>query len=172
MTDDNPYAPPLANLRSSEDVAEGAPLASRFTRFNAAIGDTLIGICYAIPIFYLLGTWTYVSEGRNPPLGPTIAGGVLGFLGFLLIRGYLLKTNGQTVGKYLAGIRIVDLNGNVPDFTKLILLRYLPISLVGLIPGVGSVMSLIDVLFIFRSDRQCVHDLLAGTKVIVNRRPS
>ena len=32
----------------------------------------------------------------------------------------------------------------------------------------GQTLGLIDVLFIFRSDRRCVHDLIAGTKVVSN----
>jgi uncharacterized RDD family membrane protein YckC len=32
--------------------------------------------------------------------------------------------------------------------------------------GSGAILYLIDVLFIFRDNRRCLHDLLAGTKVI------
>ena len=79
-----------------------------------------------MPVFYLLGLWSYVSKGQNPPVGLLIASVVIGFAGFLLIHGYLLKTKGQTVGKYLTGIRITDLDGNLPDFGKLVLLRLPP----------------------------------------------
>ncbi len=100
-----------------------------------------------------------------------VTSSVLGFIGFLLLNGYFLKTNGQTVGKKLSGIRIADLDGKVPDFAKVVLLRYLPVSLVATIPLVGGYLTVIDVLFIFRSDRRCLHDLIAGTKVVTARRP-
>jgi len=44
--------------------------------------------------------------------------------------------------------------------------RYIPIWIVGLIPGVGIALTILDALFIFRDDRRCIHDLIAGTKVI------
>ena len=91
---------------------------------------------------------------------------MIGFVFFLLIHGFFLKKNGQTVGKMLTGIRITDLEGKVPDFRKVILLRYLPISLVSLIPFVGPYLTLIDALLISEVTRRCLHDLLAGTKVV------
>jgi uncharacterized RDD family membrane protein YckC len=171
MTDDNPYAPPKFDLNLSEDVVTSAKLAHPFTRFSAAIADTLIGLCYSIPLMFPLGIWEDISSGRNPPVGRLISYTVLGFLGFLLVHGYLLMKNGQTIGKYLAGIRIADLRGNTPDFARLILLRYVPMTLMASIPVVGGFLSLIDVLFIFRSDHRCVHDLLAGTKVVIVKKP-
>jgi uncharacterized RDD family membrane protein YckC len=52
----------------------------------------------------------------------------------------------------------------------LILKRYLPISVVSVIPVVGPLLTLIDILFIFRSDRRCVHDLIADTQVLEERK--
>ena len=85
---------------------------------------------------------------------------------FLLIHGYLLMKHGQTVGKWLTGIRIADLDGGIPSFGRVVGLRYLPTSVASVIPVVGSIYPLVDVLFIFRSDRRCIHDLLAGTQVV------
>jgi len=172
MSDDNPYAPPKdaipADLIVLEEDLGHVELADRFTRFTAATLDGLLGIVYAVPILFLLGTWDYVSKGQNPPFLPLVAGGFLSFLGFVLMHGYFLKANGQTIGKMLTKIRISDLQGNVPDFTKVILLRYLPITLV---QWFGGFLPLLDVLFIFRGDRRCIHDLLAGTKVVKETNP-
>jgi uncharacterized RDD family membrane protein YckC len=52
----------------------------------------------------------------------------------------------------------------------MILLRYLPISLAALIPVIGPYLSLVDVVFIFGSERRCIHDRLAGTKVVKVRK--
>ena len=170
MSEDNPYAPPISDLTGVVDFMGDTELAGRWTRFVASFVDGIIGLCYAIPILYMLGTFSYIVAKQQPPHLLTIAGAVLGFIGFLLVHGYLLKTNGQTVGKKLTGIRIVDLDGNLPDFAKVILLRYLPMSLVAMIPVLGGCLSLVDVLFIFRQDRRCIHDLLAGTKVVMVRK--
>ncbi|MBD3392455.1 MAG: hypothetical protein GF418_10265 [Chitinivibrionales bacterium] len=34
------------------------------------------------------------------------------------------------------------------------------------IPILGSLFALINVLFVFREDHRCIHDLIAGTKVV------
>lgn len=169
MSVDNPYAAPEADLTVVKEAAINGELATRSSRLAAAIVDGLIGLAYAMPITYLVGTWSYVSQGLTPPIGITLAASALGFLGFVLIHGSFLKSNGQTIGKKLAGIRIVDLNGNVPDLGTIILKRYLPISVVALIPMLGTFIPVIDVLFIFRKDRRCLHDLVAGTKVVVQQ---
>ena len=66
----------------------------------------------------------------------------------------------------LIGIRIADLEGRVPEFWRLIGLRYLPIMVVSVVPILGNILVLIDILFIFRSDRRCIHDMIAGTIVV------
>jgi uncharacterized RDD family membrane protein YckC len=167
MDDDNPYAPPISDLIVIDEKPGKDPLADRGARLVAAILDAILGMAYGFTIMYLLGIWSYALQGQNPPFSLVLIATVPSFLCFLLIHGYFLKKNGQTIGKKLLGIRISDLEGNVPSFGKIILLRYLPVSLVPLIPLVGSYLSLIDTLFIFRSDRRCLHDLIAGTKVVV-----
>lgn len=170
MSLDNPYAAPEADLTMVKEVGSDGELAARSTRLVAAIVDSLIGAIYAIPITYFLGTWTYVSQGLTPPIGVTIAAAVFGFLAFLLIHGSFLKASGQTIGKKVTGIRIADLDGNVPDLGTIILRRYLPLSVIASIPLLGIYLPILDVLFIFRKDRRCIHDLIAGTKVLVYRR--
>jgi len=166
MTEDNPYAPPIPNLIFMDESAVKDRLADRLTRFTAAILDSIIAMVFGVPAAFLLGIWDYAIQGQNAPFLLVLIATALGFLWFLIVQGYLLKKYGQTVGKMLTRIRISDLEGNVPDFTKVILLRYLPISLASVVPVVGPFMSLLDVLFIFRSDRRCLHDLIAGTKVV------
>ncbi len=170
MNADNPYAAPEAELIPTWTEPR-EELAARSARFAASLVDGIIGLLYGIPIIYGLGIWTYMSAGQAPPIGLTVAAGVLGFLVFMLVHGYFLKASGQTLGKKLAGIRIADLDGRLPDFGKVVLLRYLPISVVSQVPVVGTFLPMVDVLFIFRGDRRCVHDLLAGTKVVVTGVP-
>jgi uncharacterized RDD family membrane protein YckC len=170
MSTDNPYGTPSSDLL---DIDFGGPgkerfsLAGRFTRLNAAMVDGIIGLVVAIPMLNLLGIWSYLANRQTPPLRLMLVASVIGFLGFVLIHGYLLKTKGQTVGKLLLGIQIVDRHGEVPAFFALLATRYLPVSLASLVPGIGSYVSLVDCLFIFRSDRRCIHDLIAGTRVVM-----
>jgi uncharacterized RDD family membrane protein YckC len=94
--------------------------------------------------------------------------GLLGFGSFLLINGYLLATRGQTVGKVVAGTRIVSVSdGKIIPLWKIVFLRLLPIWVINYVPIIGSFFGLADSLFVFRKDRRCIHDWIAGTKVVV-----
>ena len=62
-------------------------------------------------------------------------------------------------------IRIVDLEGRVPSIPRLVV-RCATAMYVGVIPFLGRLLSLIDLLLIFRDDKRCGHDLLAGTRVV------
>jgi uncharacterized RDD family membrane protein YckC len=164
MSDENPYRPPGAAVAEVEDAAIPA-LAGRGQRFVAALIDSLINAALAIPLMLALGVFDYGKRGFVPfPL--LIGMQVVLFVAFILIHGYWLRKNGQTVGKKIVGIRIADLAGDVPGFGRVLFLRYLPVWLVAAIPAVGQAAPLVDALFIFRSDRRCVHDLIAGTQVV------
>lgn len=88
------------------------------------------------------------------------------FVTFFLLNGFLLARSGQTLGKRIIGLAIVTLEGNKPDFTSLIVWRYLTQWTAGMIPGVGILLRLVDVCFVFRPDRRCIHDVIAKTRVI------
>ena len=85
---------------------------------------------------------------------------------FLLINANLLRKNGQTVGKKIMSIKIVDTNNRIPPFFESYVLRYFVPALLMFVPVFGLVMALIDFLLIFSRERKCVHDHLAGTKVV------
>lgn len=99
---------------------------------------------------------------------------LLSFLVVFIVQMVLLGTRGQTIGKIIMKIRIVDAQtGEHPGWARLILLRtivnWLIPSVLNAIPFVGqglsSIYIIIDSLFIFRSDRRTIHDLIAGTRV-------
>lgn len=164
MEQRNPYAAPKAQV--DDKVEPGViELAGRGQRLGAAIIDALIGIVLAVPIWMILGLSDYMAQGIEPPFAVMLASIVLGFVFFIVVHGYFLR-QGQTVGKKLLGIRITDLDDNLVSFWRLIGWRYAPLSASMIIPVVGNFLPLIDSLFVFRSDRRCIHDLIAGTKVI------
>lgn len=88
------------------------------------------------------------------------------FIAFFALHGYLLSRYGQTLGKRMLGIAIVTMDNRVPPFLPLIIQRYLTQWLAGMVPLVGILLRLVDILAIFRPDRRCIHDHLAKTKVI------
>ncbi len=91
---------------------------------------------------------------------------LLPYIIFLALHGYLLSRYGQTLGKRLLGIAIVTLDGGKPDFWPMIVQRYVLQWMAGGIPHIGFLLRLVDVLFIFRDDRRCLHDQIAKTRVI------
>jgi len=88
------------------------------------------------------------------------------FIIFFSLHGVPLYQRGQTLGKRIMGIAIVTLDHQKPAFFHLIAQRYLTQWIIGMAPGLGIVLRLVDILLIFRQDKRCVHDLIARTKVI------
>lgn len=163
----NPYQAPEAPLADRPPGA-ALELADRLQRFLAALLDGLIALLYTVPLMWWLGIFDYLYR-RPPQAAPavlTYGVAAIAFAIFFVVHGYLLMKYGQTIGKRTVGIRIVDLEGNVPAFWRMVALRYFAIRLLASIPLVGPMIGLVDVLFIFRDDRRCVHDLLCGTRVI------
>ncbi len=144
-----------------------ASLASRFQRFIGAMIDGFISMAIIFPIIYALGIWKTVMSGDELSLAHQILLFIMGQIVFLGINGYLLVKQGQTIGKKLAQTRIVRVtDGTIPPLSTLFGLRYFPISLVSQIPIAGTIIMLADCLFIFRSDKRCLHDWIAGTRVV------
>jgi uncharacterized RDD family membrane protein YckC len=92
--------------------------------------------------------------------------GVVGMGAVVAVNGYLWTTRAQSIGKLAMGIKIVTLDGRNADFARIVFRRFLPTSLVALIPFVGGILALADALAIFRNDRRCIHDHIAGTRVV------
>lgn len=142
-------------------------LASLTDRFAAALVDGLISsLPLTIPMIIIFGfdgiKELYIKYGILYTLLILIAGQLV----FFLVNGRLLYKYGQSIGKRFLEIKIVDLQGNVPELFRSYGLRYFVPSLFPLLPFLGGLISLTDILFIFRKDRRCMHDHLASTRVI------
>ncbi len=141
-------------------------LASRWRRLGGALIDGVVMVVIITPIMLISGVLQQTATGQAMSLGQQAAFGALGFGIFLAVNGYFLFKKGQTIGKMALKMRIVDLNENLPAFGKLIVMRYLVFGLIGQIPLIGGLAGLVNVCFIFGKDRRCLHDYLAGTRVI------
>lgn len=158
---DNPYAPPLARVDDVVPADEGHQLAGRLTRLWASLIDALVQCVIGLPIIYLL--WGFRND---PGLRDSALNGLLGLVVFVAVNGVLLARHGQTVGKRLLKIRIVRGHGEPASLARLLVRRYLPVAIVSSIPLVGGLLAIINVLFIFRESRKCLHDSIADTIVI------
>ena len=162
----NPYAPPQSALQDPEP-ARGPEdeLASRWARLGASLLDGLIMFAVFLPVLFLSDYWER-AFANAVSLAENVGLSIGYFVLFCVVNGYLLATAGQTVGKRLVGTRVVGVrDGRVPALGTL-LGRYGLMHLASAIPWVGGLFGLIDSLFVFREDKRCVHDLIAGTKVI------
>ncbi len=141
-------------------------LASRSKRLLGAVIDSLICFLVSFPLFWLGGVFKRLETNPYLTFGEHFLLFLAGLAVFMAVNGYLLARDGQTVAKRLLKMRIVDLEGKLLPFPRLFIYRYLFLGLLGLIPFFGGLLGLVDALFIFRSDRRCLHDHLAGTIVI------
>jgi uncharacterized RDD family membrane protein YckC len=162
----NPYQSPLTSSFEPLSRDDGSPrLASRMNRLGAAIIDGIIGISVTVPVMFLTGYFQRAMQNQVSWLETTSLT-IYGLVIFFIVHGYLLATRGQTVGKMLAKIKIVDYHTDrILPFAKLVGFRYIPVWIVSMIPLV-SLLGLVNVLFIFGEQRRCVHDYIAGTKVV------
>ena len=158
------YAPPTAHVEDVPEVSEdGAALARRSARFWAAMID--LGI--AIAAMILVSQFTSWNPWRNAGGWQALAiNTAIGFAVFVAIHGWLLVHRGQTVGKAAMRVRIVRVDNSRANAWQLFGLRYGTGVVATAVPYVGMVYGLVDALMIFRDSRRCLHDLIAGTKVV------
>ncbi|MGI9335513.1 MAG: RDD family protein [Gammaproteobacteria bacterium] len=161
---DNLYQPPTAEL--TQPGAPQGELASRWMRVWGVLLDTVIQLTVMAPFLWLSGYWQRAMAGTVAP-AETLIAGVGGFVLYLVINGYTLHKRGQSLGKIAVGTQIVSAHSReLKSLVHIAGLRLLPVSVVSNIPVIGAILALVDVLFVFRADKRCVHDLIAGTRVI------
>lgn len=168
-------------MMDTETLLIRQDLASRGARLGAHLLDGLALIGAAIPglLLMLVAEETYDEELFI--LGGLLLGG--GMLALAIYQIYLLSSRGQTIGKRALSIQIVmhDDESN-PGFFRAVVLRillpgiiiYVAIlmlehnapDLIEEMPWFGNVFYLANILFIFAEDRRCIHDHIAGTKVV------
>ncbi|MBD8525496.1 RDD family protein [Pseudomarimonas arenosa] len=166
LPEHNPYAAPQA--RVDDGFGEELVLADRGIRLVAAIIDGLafggVAILAAILIPMLAP-----REGQG---GSEVAVGILGFvmvaafLAVVVVNCLWLHRYGQTIGKRVMSIKILRGDGSPISLGRVIGMRWLPVTLLGMIPIVGYIVTLVDPLLIFREDRRCMHDMIADSIVV------
>lgn len=128
-------------------------IASRGARFGAAFID---GLIFLIPTILML-----MSFIKNISSLGTI--GLVISVILSIIQIVLLSAEGQTMGKKALKIKIVKIEtGGNGGFVTNVLIR-------GVVNGIISIFLIyyiVDIMFIFRKNIRCIHDLIAGTCVI------
>ncbi len=154
-----------SQTKGKEMSASTQELASRWKRLGGAMLDGLIIGVIAVPAVLV-----QVSRGQLSIDKDDFFIFFIDLAFFLALNGYLLAKNGQTLGKMLIGTRIVSNDDErILPFGRVVGLRFLPFFLMAHFP-VSCLASLLEVLFIFRKDKRCLHDLIAGSKVVNTQR--
>jgi uncharacterized RDD family membrane protein YckC len=183
--------PPELQPRSQPGDAPSTPLdaelAGRWIRLGARLLDGVVFCTLLGPGLVLLIPWLVAHANDDPsqglfshtpfspmasesffagmpPTAATLLG--IGWIVYVTIKISLLTLRGQTIGKWVAGIRIVRLDGQRVGFVRAWLLRDFVVGLISAVPVVGPVFALIDLIFIFSESRRCLHDRIAGTVVV------
>lgn len=180
--DEDVYRPPASRIAVVEQAVHELEPATRWSRFAAAFVDGALMWGLIVSIAFLIGRWDeYLSMLRGESADgflQQVFWAAVGFAMFLILHGYPLAMWGQTWGKRLLGIRIVDMQGRHVSFVHLLTMRYgirdltffalsfVPVSF--LLP----LANLLNLMLIFGEERRCGHDLIAGTQVIRVRTPA
>ncbi len=141
------------------------PLASPWARLGANILDRMLVLGGGVAIGVVLAV---LSEALGRSVEAfALAGGGAAILGLLGVQVHHLVTRGQTIGKRALGLRIVDADGNIPAWGKLLIAREGSRYGMGFIPYLGVLLGLADALMIFSDRHQTLHDRVAGTYVVL-----
>jgi uncharacterized RDD family membrane protein YckC len=163
--EENIYTPPKSELETHDPSVDGRQLASRWSRLGACLLDALTVLPITLPLMYFTGGFEGAMNGVQPSMLYSLAITLAGVVWFLLIHGYFIVRDGQTLGKKALGIGIVTLDGKLAPIS-LLAARYGFYWLTPIIPIIGSILSLVNAVFIFSKTKRCLHDRIGGTKVV------
>ena len=133
-------------------------LAERWKRLLAFILDPFLA--FGVVLMNDIGYHTFAIPPEYKPNT-----GAFFLIAFVIMQLVLLAKNGQTIGKKILGIKIVDkVSLENPGFIRSGLVRgFLSLFTITII------VPLVDWIWIFRKGSRCVHDHIAGTIVIRER---
>lgn len=142
-------------------------IASRWPRFFAGCIDFLAVPLFGLIVLLVTGILEH-AEDYSSICGIVIRALSVGVSAYLILNGWFLYRYGQSLGKRLLRIKIVDSrSGKKASFWKLILIRiwFFPLLyLVFLFPV--TLVPVLDQLFVFSKSRRCLHDWLCATTVV------
>jgi uncharacterized RDD family membrane protein YckC len=148
---------PLEPAQPAESVRPVERPALVTERLAAGALDTALLTALFGGVVYFASRAAQVAVPRLLPSWPFLAG-YLAFLG-LVYAGYFTGTTGQTLGKILVGLRVVDGSGQPPGFLKAFVRA--AVGTAGLaLAGLGAVPMLLD------PARRGLHDRLLKTRVV------
>lgn len=154
-------------MNSELQEFESYPLASAMSRLLANLIDAIPGIviCSIIGIVFVI---TLAASDSDTAAGVLTICTVLAFpfiICWAIYNIYLVAKYGQTFGKRMLRLKMVRVSDDSTiDVGRWLFLRTLIPN--ALSSATFGLFGIIDILFIFGDKRQCLHDMIADTKVI------
>ena len=168
-TSPNRYAPPRAAVRDYVAARAATDPAERSTRLAAAFLDSVIVFAMVyLPLLVVVGIGGFLAspgtEGSGAAVVAIVGVGLalVGFVAWCWLTIKYVVSNGHSIAKKILSIKVVRSDGSPITLGRLFWLRNVVNGLLGIIPLYG----LVELLFIFGEDRQCLHDKLADTIVV------
>jgi len=159
----NPYAPPQAKVIDVATEPGELELAGVGVRLGAHVIDSLL-TWFVIFTPLCIAIWLSIDD--KPGNGAGIAWLVFA-VGCILLAWFNILyviQNGQSIAKKWLGIKVVRSDGSPASLGRIFWLRNV---VNGLITSAFGLYFLVDSLLIFGDARQCVHDKIADTIVVV-----
>ena len=192
-----------SDTRNARSSNPGLLSASRSRRLCAVIVDQVLGLVAhflgLIPIFALLscdlierhhmsaflefltdavvpsaqkGDWSELTISGEALYGLLAMESVL--IMFLIFQARMIAVRGQTLGKKLLGIKIIDSTGGAPGLFYGVVIRsgfrwciyFLPLMFTGYVSTLVWIVALSDIAMICLEPPRCIHDRVAGTYVV------
>lgn len=143
-----------------------SPIADPGSRAAAALIDTMIPmlpVLVALPLGVAFGSGAVVQAGMKSVLVAALV--------VLTVNVVLLARSGQTIGKRALGLRILRSNGERASLGRVFFTRSVLATALSMVPLIGWLFALGDLLAVFSADRRTLHDRLADTIVVDLRAP-
>ncbi len=171
----NQYAPPRSDVADvTAPDAAGLIKSSRSSRLAAAFID---GLIFSLPFApaYFAAFGSAVRSGHMTLLGiwmAVFATGMLFYIGLLInvmiwvVVAVMVHRHAQSIGKRLCGIKVARTDGSRATLGRIFWLRNVANYAIRIVPVLGPLYGLVDILMIFGDQRRCCHDYIADTIVV------
>ncbi len=154
-------------------------LASVGSRISAVLVDQIIALACFIPLYAALdynfeslaaarGNFTAMSALMESLPQHLVSLSGLMLMALLVVQIVMLIKRGQSLGKLIMGVRILDVNTHkVPSATNIILIRTVLTNLAYGLSFIGLIILIADfTVMLFDKQRRSLHDKLAKTYVV------
>ena len=169
--------PPGYTAYGDANAAQTGNLAEPVQRIVGRLVDAIIWIAMAFAVGLIFGVGAAVSDS-DVGYFPGVLAGLIGLALVLAYEILLTTKTGNTLGKKIFGIKIVNVDGSAVDEKTMFMrmLPYIALSLVSaFLPFIGGLISffgslaigIISIVFLFTDSlRQAIWDKISKTKVV------